>query len=71
MAYFSKKQILSFHIKLALFVESKTIFLIIYLYTRTQIGWCAIRFVEVGDNSKVENGYIYIFGIFYPLIPYN
>lgn len=58
MADFSKKQILSFHIKLDSSVESN-LFLIIYLYTHIKIHWCTISCAEVGSDLKVENIYIH------------
>lgn len=63
MADFLKKQILSFHIKLDLLVESK---FLNNLHTHTKVYCCTISFAEVGDDPKVRNRYAYIFGIFYP-----
>lgn len=62
MADFSKKQILSFHIKLDLFVESKFLNnLFRYIH---KICWCTISFAEAGGDPKVENRYTHVFGIF-------
>ena len=63
MADFWKKQILSFHIKLDLLVESK---FLNNLHTPTKVYCCTISFAEVGDDPKARNRYAYIFGIFYP-----
>lgn len=63
MADFSEKQILSFHIKLELFVESKVVNNS-FRYTHTKICWCTVGFAEGGGDPEVENRNTYVFDIF-------